>query len=641
MATRSLGTLTLDLVAKTSGFIQGMDKSARESAKWKKKVKKELEEVANVAKIAGAAAIAGITALTVQTVRAAEEISKLSAVSGTSTDDFQRYAAGANLLGIEQEKLGDIFKDTRDKVGDFLATGAGPLVDFFDNVGKQAGVTAEQFKGLSGPEALGLYVKTLEDANVSQNEMVFYLEAIASDATLLLPLLRNGSEGFKLLGDEAEKAGAILDQKTIKSTQQLNAAMFLFEQSSKGASNIIAQELLPTLSDLAVDFADVSAEGELFKKVGEGIETALKGVLTTVTGAAAAFDLLGSALGGAAFVISQIPKGFDAVAKAYDEVTSDLDDIANKYANAIDKILTAGEREPTNGGVNKTVQTIATLLNDANEQATKLSSTPIKLSLDVVEDDGSEQRKQDAINRQAERIAESLLSEEEQIKASYARRAEIINQSTIENEEGRKRLLEKLAQQRNDELAALEEARQEAILASSQELFGNLAGLAKQFAGENSKTFKALFAVEKAIGIARSIVAIQTGLAEASANPWPANLAAIAQVASATANIVSTIQGTQVQGVAHDGLDRVPKTGTYLLEQGERVTTERTSAKLDRKLDRIDSGAASKQQNLRINNIIDPKFVGDYMSGDEGDRVIDNWVNRNQSKLQQIAGGGR
>ena len=41
--------------------------------------------------------------------------------------------------------------------------------------------------------------------------------------------------------------------------------------------------------------------------------------------------------------------------------------------------------------------------------------------------------------------------------------------------------------------------------------------------------------------------------------------------------------------MAHDGIDAVPETGTWLLEKGERVTTANTSARLDNTLARIDS----------------------------------------------------
>lgn len=43
MAGKSLGTLTIDLIAKVGGFVQGMDKAERASQKWRDQVKKRRE----------------------------------------------------------------------------------------------------------------------------------------------------------------------------------------------------------------------------------------------------------------------------------------------------------------------------------------------------------------------------------------------------------------------------------------------------------------------------------------------------------------------------------------------------------------------------------------------------------------------
>ncbi|MFA3238974.1 hypothetical protein KWD51_12915 [Acinetobacter baumannii] len=87
-----------------------------------------------------------------------------------------------------------------------------------------------------------------------------------------------------------------------------------------------------------------------------------------------------------------------------------------------------------------------------------------------------------------------------------------------------------------------------------------------------------MFAAEKAFAIARSIMAIQTGIAEAAANPFPYNLAAMASVAASTASIVANIQS--VAGIFHGGKDYVPKEATYLLDKGERVVSPRQNQDL-------------------------------------------------------------
>ncbi|HBP0539534.1 TPA: phage tail tape measure protein [Pseudomonas aeruginosa] len=309
MASRSLGTLTLDLIAKVGGFVAGMDAAERRSEKWRKEVEKNAAKVGAAIGAATAAGITALAALTVSTVRNANEIANLASVANASTTEFQKYAAGAKLVGIEQEKLADIFKDVNDKVGDFLNTGGGALADFFENVAPKVGVTADQFRNLSGPQALGLYVSSLEKAKVSQSDMTFYLEAIASDATALLPLLRNNAEGFKTFGDAAQAAGAILDEKTIKSANELKAATWLVEQSTTGLKNQLTSALIPVLSDFATKLLDVSKDGTSMVAVGEFLVTTLKLVAGAAVATVGAFQLVGKSIAGAAAVASSAFEG--------------------------------------------------------------------------------------------------------------------------------------------------------------------------------------------------------------------------------------------------------------------------------------------------------------------------------------------
>jgi hypothetical protein len=154
------------------------------------------------------------------------------------------------VVGVSHEKLADIFKDVQDKIGDYIQTGGGAMADFFENIAKTTGVTAEQMRKLSGPDALGLYFKSLERANLSQTEMTFYMEAIASDASALIPLLRNNSAGLKQWGDAAESVGAIIDGNTTKATQRLREMSVQADLAMQGLKNSVAEELLPELQSL-------------------------------------------------------------------------------------------------------------------------------------------------------------------------------------------------------------------------------------------------------------------------------------------------------------------------------------------------------------------------------------------------------
>ncbi|DBA08749.1 TPA: phage tail tape measure protein [Pseudomonas aeruginosa] len=383
MASRSLGTLTLDLIAKVGGFVAGMDAAERRSEKWRKEVEKNAAKVGAAIGAATAAGITALAALTVSTVRNANEIANLASVANASTTEFQKYAAGAKLVGIEQEKLADIFKDVNDKVGDFLNTGGGALADFFENVAPKVGVTADQFRNLSGPQALGLYVSSLEKAKVSQSDMTFYLEAIASDATALLPLLRNNAEGFKTFGDAAQAAGAILDEKTIKSASELQAATWLVEQSTTGLKNQLTSALIPVLSDFATKLLDVSKEGTSMVAVGEFLVTTLKLVAGAAVATVGAFQLVGKSIAGAAAVASSAFEGItwleiasgpagwakrfvqnlDGVKASTSVFAEDMVGSGKKIVEVLEFIGNAGT-----GDVNGRVKELAKLLDDLRKK---------------------------------------------------------------------------------------------------------------------------------------------------------------------------------------------------------------------------------------------------------------------------------
>ena len=85
-------------------------------------------------------------------------------------------------------------------------------------------------------------------------------------------------------------------------------------------------------------------------------------------------------------------------------------------------------------------------------------------------------------------------------------------------------------------------------VSSASNAFSSIADITQNFAGKQSGIYRAMFAVSKGFAIAESIVKIQQGIANAAALPFPANIPAMATVAASTANIVSTISGTNFGG---------------------------------------------------------------------------------------------
>ncbi|MGY9046060.1 MAG: hypothetical protein ACKVKF_03045 [Rhodobacterales bacterium] len=204
---------------------------------------------------------AALAALTIGVVNSAREIKNFAAISNAPVDVFQKWAAAAESVDIGQDKLADILKDVNDRVGDFLSTGGGPMADFFENIAPKVGVTAEQFRKLSGPQALQLYVSSLEQAGLSQGEMTFYLEAMASDLTNLVPLLRNNGAELDRLGGRAAQFGAVLSGETIEAMKGAKASLGEVALVFKGFAYQIATEMVPVITAFADGFTSLAVKG--------------------------------------------------------------------------------------------------------------------------------------------------------------------------------------------------------------------------------------------------------------------------------------------------------------------------------------------------------------------------------------------
>ena len=101
--------------------------------------------------------------------------------------------------------------------------------------------------------------------------------------------------------------------------------------------------------------------------------------------------------------------------------------------------------------------------------------------------------------------------------------------------------------------------------------------------------------------------------------------AAAASAAAFAAPLVAGVSTAALAGMAHDGIDSVPQTGTWLLQKGERVTTAQTSAKLDKTLN--DMKTPTGTGNTTVNLIEDASRAGQQETREEdGQKFIDLWI---------------
>ena len=304
-----LGTLTLDLVTKIGNFVGPIKDGEKQVKVSFENMRQHVNTYGAALTAMGAGAVTALAGMAYSTSEQAVELEKFAFRANTTTQEFQKMAAGAGAFGIEGDKLSDMMKDFNEKLGELTAIGAGGGVDFFEQIAMKTEGSSEaaqqlilDMQKLSGPEALQMYVNKLEEAGVTQQQMSFYLESMASDLTDLYPLLANGGEGLKLYGDMAERAGIIMTDQTIESAKALKDQVYMLDLQMQGAKNQLMQAVIPAFVDIAEAFFGGSEQGVQFEEVAEGISKTLKVLASIAIGAVTAIQLVGKALGGLAAI---------------------------------------------------------------------------------------------------------------------------------------------------------------------------------------------------------------------------------------------------------------------------------------------------------------------------------------------------
>jgi hypothetical protein len=476
--------------------------------------------------------------------------------------------------------LGNVVRDTtRDMVGALAA-----VLDVGSAVGRVFGIIANTI--------VGVYSTAVADINS--------LSAKVAGALSILPDVLGGAE----FAAQSRRYQEVADRN-----------VSIAEQAADKIKQLVEEPLAGTALEQFYDRA---------QKAGEAA-------------AAAAVDARKAAKeGGAAFVDAE-----DAKKKA-----------ADRTAKAIADQIKALQFQAATLGMSSDAVTLLKLkLDGATESQLMMGKAALdtvsafeaqKEAIDAMN------KAQESTNLEAVSILDSLMTEEESVRQSYERRRQIILDNTLITGQAQADLLRKLEEKNNEDLLAINGTfwekyllaaekslgsfdeltasvidnfsskfgdAFEAMIFDAETLEGSIANMAESMArsvvnalGQMAAQWLAYQAVQllvgkttqqagaSALGSNASASAISAGInafSSTAAIPIVGPAAAPAAMAAAlavTVPMAAAVQGLAMAGMAHDGIDSVPQTGTWLLEKGERVTTAETSAKLDATLAQIQAG---------------------------------------------------
>lgn len=278
MAGKSLGTLTIDLIAKVGGFVSGMDKAERASTKWRKQVESDVKAAGAAIAAMGAAATgaavaassAGI-ALLKSTSEQITEIDRWAKSLRLSTQELIAWRFAAEKAGVSGDQIADIFKDIGDKIGDAVLNKSGEAVDALNALGlsaeKLSKVTPDK-QLLAIGEALGKINTNAEKTNI--------LESLGNDLSKLLPLFDNNNRKLTQFIQLAKDYGIAPDSKSIDDLLKVSQIFQDMEAQANGlkveiASGLAKVDLSPLqngLDDLKKTFTDPAVLQGLSDLVG-------------------------------------------------------------------------------------------------------------------------------------------------------------------------------------------------------------------------------------------------------------------------------------------------------------------------------------------------------------------------------------
>ncbi len=138
-----------------------------------------------------------------------------------------------------------------------------------------------------------------------------------------------------------------------------------------------------------------------------------------------------------------------------------------------------------------------------------------------------------------------------------------------------------------------------------------MAGVIGGIAGENSKAAQAAFAVAKGTAIAQGMLnAYESATTAMAKYPGPLGYALAASSYASVLGQVMSMKSVSPNGMAHDGIDNIPKEGTWLLDGGERVVDQRTNGDLKDFLEsNKDGGTQTIDASMTINgNVTDERW---------------------------------
>ena len=518
----------------------------------------------------------------------------IAGVVNSSRKSIDVLAKKSDQLGIATEKLVAF-----QHLGELTGVSANSMNSSLERMGKRL-VEAAQGMGAARPRLERLNLSAAELVKLSPDEQYKALaesvkglstqsEKAAAVAALfgreglaLLNTIEAGAEGFAQAESDVAAFGTAISRVDAAKVEEANDSFERVQEALKGVATQLTVQLAPIMKFIADRFVDAAREsGGFTDQIVSGMNLAIEAVAffaDTIRGLQVVWKLAEVAAMG---FISLTLTGLDELQKAATGALSWIPGVDIAPSSALSEWA-----EESRQALIMTNKELGKLIDDP------MPSTNVKQFFATIKEE---------TQIAAEAIAESRASEIEKVIEHQAKLTEV-----------EKKALDKRAKQE-------EETRSTRVSGANQLASDTtailLAGHKTQFnAGKNLASAQALTetysGAQKAFSSLASIPIVGPAL----------GIAAAAAATGAGLLRVKQIQG-QTYSQAHDGLDRNPNEGTFLLKRNEMVLDSGTSQAVREAAPALAAGGAGEGAGMTlIVNINSP------MSNPDWDSIAENEI---------------
>ena len=280
---RSLGTLTVDLIARVSGFAQGLTEAERRARRSNDRIAEQQRQMAarvdaafgaikTGAVVAYAAVSAAMVAAVAKGIEAGDKLDEMSARLSISVERLSGLSYVGEMSGVGFEELTNALPKLSKAMAESQEQGSK-----FDLIFKALGITAVDSSGKLKDASVFLLeisdaFKAYDDAT---GEAALAMEIFGKSGAGFLEFLNRGSEEINQMIEYAQRMGLVMSTDSAAAAAELKDKLAELDMQTTVLGAVIAEKLLPKLIEAIEGFQNWSKDGKTLTTITDFLSGAI------------------------------------------------------------------------------------------------------------------------------------------------------------------------------------------------------------------------------------------------------------------------------------------------------------------------------------------------------------------------------